>query len=154
MIEPFPFFSRGKLPWQSTPFLCTIWVNILHVWEFLKLQHYMDSASSEVKELQIRKLCLALPKIPQNKHLIYCNTSRLQCVLCTSEAPEQSETPQVFGLSSEQASCVCALSVNAFLRKKVFNNMHQPHSHPCCNPTENRCLKLSPEEGTGASAVL
>ena len=72
------------------------------MWELLQLQHYMDSASREVKELQIRKPRLALWKIPQNEHLIYCNT-RLQCVLCLSEAPRtECATLQIFGLRVDE----------------------------------------------------
>lgn len=70
VIEPFTFFTRGKaskaehtLPLHYLS-ISVIILHGLHVWEILKPQHYMDSASSEVKELQIRNLCLALLKIP------------------------------------------------------------------------------------------
>lgn len=89
-------------------------------------------------------------KIPEEEHLIPCNTSRL-CSL-PLWGTQSIERFCRYLVSVQSRAAVFILSY-AFLRNQVFN-IHQPHSCPYCNPTESRCFKPSSKEQMGVSAVL
>lgn len=88
-------------------------------------------------------------KIPEEEHLIPCNTSRLSGFSASLRHPKR----LCRSLVSDQSRAAVFILSYAFLRNQVFN-IHQPHSCPYCNPTENRCFKPSPKEQMGVSAVL